>query len=39
MDNEYYNIEIDLTAQESEAVYDKGNIYLSAVFTSYNVNE
>ena len=39
MDNEYYSIDVELKAQESEANMDKGNIFLTATMASYKANE
>ena len=39
LESEYYNVEVEFTAQETETNMQKGQIYLSAKFTSYKIKE
>lgn len=39
MEDEYYNVEVEFTAQETETNMQKGNLFLSAKFSSFKVKE
>lgn len=39
MEDEYYNVEIEFTAQETDNNLQKGNLFLAAKFTSFKARE
>jgi Putative adipose-regulatory protein (Seipin) len=39
MDDEYFTIEVEFTAQETQANMEKGSIYLQSKFTSYKQSQ
>ena len=39
MENEYYNIDLEFTVEETEENFNKVNLFITSKFTSYKPNE